>query len=183
MNEPADPEHTQLQVFYKRVEKAIREVDPDHILFLDGNTYSMDFSGFEGVLPNCVYAMHDYATMGFPAGEPYVGSAEQDEFLQKQYERKVQFMKEHKVPVSAADLVEISGVWLTLGRSGTASSGLYMRMSRRRTTRGSTTSGTVFSGSSCPSTRKTRLAGASGSTRTSDSRVQTSHKPVIPLLS
>lgn len=57
MNEPADPEHTNLQAWYKRVEKAIREVDPNHILWLDGNTYSMDFSGFKEVLPNCVYAI------------------------------------------------------------------------------------------------------------------------------
>lgn len=102
MNEPADPLQTQLQVFYARIEKAIRQVDPDHILFLDGNTYAMDFSAFKQVLPNCVYAIHDYATMGFPAGEPYVGAPEQNDALQKQYERKVEFMKSHNVPVSRA---------------------------------------------------------------------------------
>lgn len=99
MNEPADPKHTNLQAWYKRVEKAIREADPDHILFLDGNTYAMDFTAFKEVLPNCVYAIHDYATMGFPAGQPYVGTAEQKAVLQKTYERKVQFMKQHKVPI------------------------------------------------------------------------------------
>lgn len=60
MNEPADPLHYRLQSWYSRVEKAIRNVDPDHILWLDGNTYSMDFTGFKEVLPNCVYAIHDY---------------------------------------------------------------------------------------------------------------------------
>ena len=100
LNEPADPKHVGLQAFYSRVEKAIREVDPDHILFLDGNTYSMDFTAFKAVLPNCVYAMHDYAMMGFPAGDPYKGSSEQKELLRKQYERKVEFMKAHGVPVS-----------------------------------------------------------------------------------
>lgn len=104
MNEPADPDHTALQAWYKRVEKAIREVDPDHILFLDGNTYAMDFTGFKEVLPNCVYAIHDYASFGFPAGEPYVGSPEQKESLQKTYERKVQFMKEKGVPVGLASM-------------------------------------------------------------------------------
>nr|CDP27084.1 Putative Glycoside Hydrolase Family 5 [Podospora anserina S mat+] len=99
MNEPADPDHTALQAWYKRAEKAIREVDPDHILFLDGNTYAMDFTGFKEVLPNCVYAIHDYASFGFPAGEPYVGSPEQKESLQKTYGRKVQFMKEKGVPI------------------------------------------------------------------------------------
>ena len=100
MNEPADPGQAHLQAFYSRIEAAIHEVDPDHILFLDGNTFSMDFTGFKEVLPNCVYSMHDYSTMGFPTGEPYVGSAEQNALLEKQYERKAQFMKAHKVPVS-----------------------------------------------------------------------------------
>jgi len=99
MNEPADPSHVGLQVFYARVEKAIREVDPDHILYLDGNTYAMDFSAFETVLPNTVYAIHDYSNMGFPAGNPYTGTDEQKEILQRQFERKVEFMNKHKVPV------------------------------------------------------------------------------------
>ncbi|KAK0634552.1 glycoside hydrolase superfamily [Bombardia bombarda] len=100
MNEPADPDHVNLQAWYGRVEKAIHEVDPGHVLFLDGNTYAMDFSGFKEVLPNCVYAIHDYATMGFPGtGEPYVGTPEQKEALQRAYERKVQFMKERGVPI------------------------------------------------------------------------------------
>jgi aryl-phospho-beta-D-glucosidase BglC (GH1 family) len=99
MNEPGDPDHVNLQAWYKRVEKAIREVDPHHILFLDGNTYAMDFSAFKEVLPNCVYAIHDYATMGFPAGEPYVGTPEQNDHLRKTYERKVEFMKSHGVPI------------------------------------------------------------------------------------
>ena len=99
MNEPADPDHVNLQAWYRRVEKEIRAVDPDHILYLDGNTYAMDFSAFKEVLPNCVYAIHDYATMGFPAGEPYLGTPEQDETLKKSYERKVEFMKAHNVPV------------------------------------------------------------------------------------
>jgi hypothetical protein len=38
LNEPADEEHIRLLAWYKRVEEAIRKVDPDHILFLDGNT-------------------------------------------------------------------------------------------------------------------------------------------------
>ncbi|KAK6076472.1 glucan 1,3-beta-glucosidase [Seiridium cupressi] len=46
LNEPADPEHTRLVDWYTRVEKAIRAVDPDHILLLEGNTYAMDFTRF-----------------------------------------------------------------------------------------------------------------------------------------
>jgi len=35
LNEPTDSEHTRLLAFYDRVEKAIRAIDPDHILFLE----------------------------------------------------------------------------------------------------------------------------------------------------
>ncbi|BFZ62130.1 endo-1,4-beta-glucanase [Saitoella coloradoensis] len=99
MNEPGDPKHSDLQKFYTRVEKAIREVDPNHMLFLDGNTYAMDFSGFENVLPNTVYAIHDYSNMGFPMGDAYKGTSAQKKILQKQFDRKIDFMREHKVPV------------------------------------------------------------------------------------
>lgn len=54
-------EHTRLPAFYDRVEEAIRKIDPHHILYLDGNTFAIDFKYFDHVLPNCVYAIHDYA--------------------------------------------------------------------------------------------------------------------------
>jgi len=44
LNEPADEHHYRLLAWYERVEKAIRKIDPAHILFLDGNTYALDFS-------------------------------------------------------------------------------------------------------------------------------------------
>lgn len=98
MNEPADPEHMNVPQFYNRIEKEIRKVDPNHILFLDGNTYSMDFSAFKNILPNTVYAFHDYAGYGFPMREQYTGIAEQNDILQKQFARKIEFMREHGVP-------------------------------------------------------------------------------------
>jgi len=100
LNEPADPKHTNLINFYQRVEKAIREVDPDHVLFVDGNTYAMDFSHFPSEpFPNTVYACHDYSMMGFPNGDPYLGTAEQKTKLRRTFERKVAFMREHKLPI------------------------------------------------------------------------------------
>lgn len=59
----------------------------------------MDFSAFTTVLPNTVYAMHDYSTMGFPMGEQYAGTPEQDAGLKRSFERKVTFMKERQVPI------------------------------------------------------------------------------------
>lgn len=61
LNEPCDPQHVRLPAFYERIEKEIRSVDPHHILWLDGNTFAMEWKGFDKVLPNCVYAMHDYS--------------------------------------------------------------------------------------------------------------------------
>lgn len=99
LNEPADSKHSRLLEFYKRVEKEIRSVDPNHILFLDGNTYAMDFRQFNKPLPNCVYAIHDYASYGFPGNEPYTSSKEQRSKLEKQYQRKIEYMQEYNVPV------------------------------------------------------------------------------------
>ncbi|GIC93545.1 glycoside hydrolase family 5 protein [Aspergillus udagawae] len=92
LNEPCDPEHVRLPAFYERVEKAIRAIDPDHILWLDGNTFAMEWKGFDKVLSNCVYAMHDYSSMGFPTGERYKGTPEQKEQVERQYLRKAEFM-------------------------------------------------------------------------------------------
>ncbi|TVY64898.1 Beta-xylosidase [Fusarium oxysporum f. sp. cubense] len=101
LNEPADSQHTRLIAWYERAEREIRAVDPETILFIDGNTYSMDFSRFEHVLPNSVYACHDYATYGFPiAGQPlYSGNEEQRTKLQRQFDRKAAFMREKGVPI------------------------------------------------------------------------------------
>lgn len=100
LNEPADPEHANLINFYARVEKAIRAVDPEHILFIDGNTYAMDFSQFPDTpLPNAVYACHDYSMMGFPGQEAYLGTAAQKEKLRKSFERKVGFMRKRNLPI------------------------------------------------------------------------------------
>lgn len=58
----------------------------------------MDFTAFHNVLPNTVYAFHDYSSYGFPAREQYVGTGEQKERLQHQFDRKMEFMREHRVP-------------------------------------------------------------------------------------
>jgi len=102
LNEPADPEHVRLIAWYKRVEQAIRAVDPDHILWIDGNTYAMDFSQFpDETLPNSVYACHDYAMLGFPipGQAPYSGTNEQNSKLKRSFERKTEYMRSKGVPV------------------------------------------------------------------------------------
>jgi hypothetical protein len=101
LNEPADPKHTRLIAWYDRIEKAIRQVDPDHILWVDGNTYAMDFSHFTNLMPNTVYACHDYANLGFPipGQAPYTGTQEQNDKLRRQFDRKAEFSRERGVPL------------------------------------------------------------------------------------
>ncbi len=100
LNEPCDSKHYRLINYYSRVEKAIRSVDPHHILYLDANTYSMDFSHFpEEPFPNSVYAIHDYSLLGFPGHQTYIGSDFQNEKLKKQYYDKITLMKKMNVPV------------------------------------------------------------------------------------
>ncbi|GFZ50461.1 hypothetical protein JCM24511_08218 [Saitozyma sp. JCM 24511] len=65
LNEPTDSEHVRLLALYDRLEKAVRAIDPIHILFLD--TFGMDFSHFGNPFPNTVYACHDYSIYGFPS--------------------------------------------------------------------------------------------------------------------
>lgn len=102
LNEPAVADHSQLVNYYARLEKEIRKVDPNHILYLDGNTYAMDFRQFPSTpLPNSVYSIHDYTVFGFPNPENtlYTSSDSERAKLLQQYNRKVEFMKEAGVPV------------------------------------------------------------------------------------
>jgi hypothetical protein len=75
INEPADPTGAAIAPFYRRLERAIRAVDKDHVLFLDGNRYSLDFDMFGDPMANCVYSAHDYALPGFADGGGYPGTS------------------------------------------------------------------------------------------------------------
>jgi len=60
----------------------------------------MDFTGFDKVWDNSVYAIHDYCGFGFPnrIGR-YQGTDEQNSYIRRMYDRKVEFMKKHNVPI------------------------------------------------------------------------------------
>lgn len=99
LNEPADEKHTRLIAFYDRVIPAIRKVDPNHILFLDGNTYAIDFTHFPDDAgtrwPNCAFSIHDYSIFGFPMSpEVYARTPEQIEKMKRAYGRKREWMDE-----------------------------------------------------------------------------------------
>ncbi|PVZ96358.1 glycoside hydrolase family 5 [Amnibacterium flavum] len=73
MNEPADPSRKVVGPFYERLFEAVRAIDPDHIVFNDGNTYSTEFDIFGEPWPNTVYTLHDYVSAGLGRGLDYPG--------------------------------------------------------------------------------------------------------------
>jgi aryl-phospho-beta-D-glucosidase BglC (GH1 family) len=99
LNEPTDSQHVRVVAFYDRVYTAIREVDPEHAIFFDGNTFASDFSHFGDAYKrwkNTGYSIHDYSTFGFPdAPEPYKSTDTQKHRLRRSYEKKRQWMDEH----------------------------------------------------------------------------------------
>jgi endoglucanase len=105
MNEPADESGDLIGPFYDRIVEAIRRVDPEHIIFLDGNRYATDFTAFENapVHPNTVYTAHDYALPGFVYGGPYPGVTRGVFVDRRQVEetflRRTEFMRATGTPV------------------------------------------------------------------------------------
>lgn len=64
INEPVLPESvpsSDLRALYVRITDAVRAVDPNHILFIEGNYYATDFGALETPWDdNMVYAFHKY---------------------------------------------------------------------------------------------------------------------------
>ncbi|MCB2411855.1 glycoside hydrolase family 5 protein [Demequina sp. TTPB684] len=106
INEPSDPTGDVLPVFYDRLEKAIRAVDSRHVLFLDGNKYSTDFSFLDGrpePLPNTVYTAHDYALPGIGSATAYPGTTRGEYFdrdvLEQTFLRRTEYMRRTGTPI------------------------------------------------------------------------------------
>ncbi|MFF4778392.1 glycoside hydrolase family 5 protein [Microtetraspora fusca] len=103
VNEPGDVEGRVVGPFYDRLVKAVRAVDPAHVLFLDGNRYSTDFSIFREVYENTVFVCHDYALAGFAHGGPYPGYTRGEwcdrAELESAFERRTAFQRETGTPV------------------------------------------------------------------------------------
>jgi endoglucanase len=103
MNEPADPKGSRLEPFYRRVMEAVRRIDPDHMLFLEGNRYSTEFHMFHDPLPNVVYTNHDYALAGFIDAGPYPGVSRGEhvdrDALEKKFVKRSEYMIEYDIPM------------------------------------------------------------------------------------
>jgi endoglucanase len=58
---------------YRRIVAAIRDIDAEHIIFLEGDCYAHSFNGLEEPFAeNLVYSSHNYISSGFGPG-PYPG--------------------------------------------------------------------------------------------------------------
>lgn len=106
INEPSDPTGERLLPFYERLERAIRAIDPRHVLFLDGNKYSTDFSAFDTrsePLPNTVYTAHDYALPGITSATEYPGVTRGEYFdrsvVEETFLRRTEYMRRTGTPI------------------------------------------------------------------------------------
>jgi endoglucanase len=109
INEPADPGGKVVEPFSRRLYDAVRSVDPEHIIFVEGNRYSQEFHMFGEPWPNCVYTTHDYALPGFVTGGPYPGESRRfpsqaGEYVDKQallktFLSRTTYMRETNTPI------------------------------------------------------------------------------------
>jgi aryl-phospho-beta-D-glucosidase BglC (GH1 family) len=103
INEPADVTGEVIAPFYARLHDAVRAVDPDHILFFDGNRYSLDFDMFDEPWPNTVFTAHDYALPGFVDGGDYPGYTRGEfvdrDVLEQTFLERTEFMRRTDTPI------------------------------------------------------------------------------------
>ena len=102
LNEPVCPVPGALAGFYRRIVAAVRKVDRSHVLFIEGNWFSTDFSEVQASVDrNTVFSSHNYATPSFAEG-PYPGKVGKDRYdrdrLLEDYLRGNAFMRKHRVP-------------------------------------------------------------------------------------
>ncbi len=66
-----EPKWDQINALYRRIVSAIRAIDPDHIIILEGDSYSSRFAQFDAPFAdNLLYSSHNYTRPGFGPG-PY----------------------------------------------------------------------------------------------------------------
>ena len=83
-----EPDWEAINHLYRRTTTAIRAIDADHIIFLEGDLFSREFDGFEPPFaPNLVYSSHNYTDAGFgPGSYPGLINGEQWD-----YQKQTQF--------------------------------------------------------------------------------------------
>jgi endoglucanase len=100
-----EPDWGAVNRLYRRVTTAIRDIDPDHIIFLEGDLFSREFDGLEPPFAaNLVYSSHNYTDGGFGPG-PYPGTINGGRWDREKQERDflgasgTRFARTHDVPL------------------------------------------------------------------------------------
>jgi len=71
--EANEPRWDLINGLYRKVVAAIREIDPDHAIILEGDNFSSRFDGLDAPFAdNLIYSSHNYNAAGFGPG-PYPG--------------------------------------------------------------------------------------------------------------
>jgi endoglucanase len=109
LNEPADESETALPAFYRRAVQAIRAIDPEHMVFLDGNQYAKEFPRFGDPLPNAVYAIHQYPAPGAADGGPYPGETANRNTIAAEFQTLTAYTREHDVPAWVGEFGPVYG--------------------------------------------------------------------------
>jgi endoglucanase len=113
MNEPADESRAVVGPFYKRLFDTVREIDPDHTIYLDGNTYSTEFDIFDDEpWPNTVYSLHDYVASGLGRGGPYPGETMDGvwidrDFVHSKFLKRSEYARKTGTPLMVGEFAPI----------------------------------------------------------------------------
>jgi endoglucanase len=112
LNEPADESRAVVGPFYERVVAAIREIDADHIIYIDGNTFSTEFDIFDTPWEtNTVYTLHDYVAAGLGRGGPYPGLTDgvwfDKEVARKKFLQRAEYAIKTKTPIMVGEFAPI----------------------------------------------------------------------------
>jgi endoglucanase len=103
INEPADESGEVIGPFCRRLVGAIRAIDPHHLVFLDGNSYSREFDVFGEPMDGVIYTAHDYALAGFVWGGPYPGETQgtwvDKDYLEKKFLDRTEYQRRTGTPI------------------------------------------------------------------------------------
>jgi endoglucanase len=109
LNEPADESETALPAFYRRAVTAIRAIDQNHMVFLDGNRYAREFPRFGDPLPNAVYAIHQYPAPGAADGGPYPDETQSRDTIAAEFRNLTAYMRTRDVPAWVGEFGPVYG--------------------------------------------------------------------------
>ena len=90
---------------YRRVVKQIRAIDPDHIIFLEGDLFSSRFEKMDAPFAdNLVYSSHNYASPSYDPRKPPISKEQRKQNVKRQKEiflahEGTRYMQRYNVPL------------------------------------------------------------------------------------